>query len=141
MKIMYILVSIEQNDKFSLALGDKESFCVKEVNKPYSQAELLLKTIDEILNKKKNKLTDLKAVFVVSGPGQFSALRIGVATANTLAYALKIKVVGVKLQKKWLDLPEDEKLAKVWQKAIEQMPKTKKSNIVIPKYGSKPNIT
>lgn len=40
-------------------------------------------------------LDELKAIFIAKGPGAFSALRVGISTAKTLAYSLKIPIVSI----------------------------------------------
>jgi tRNA threonylcarbamoyladenosine biosynthesis protein TsaB len=65
-------------------------------NSKRTQAETLHLEIDKFLKKSKAPLNRLKKIGVVVGPGFFSRVRTGVVTANTLAYALKIPVVGVK---------------------------------------------
>ncbi len=41
------------------------------------------------------KPTDTQLIAVAIGPGSFTGLRVGIATAKTLAYALKCEVLGV----------------------------------------------
>jgi tRNA threonylcarbamoyladenosine biosynthesis protein TsaB len=53
----------------------------------------LLPKIDELLNKEKIKLTELNIILVNPGPGSFTGCRIGVVTANTLAWSLDIPVI------------------------------------------------
>ncbi len=134
---MYLLISTENNARFSIVLGDKSSATVKTVEKAYKQSELLLKEVKSMVKGR------VKGVFVVSGPGQFSSLRIGISTANALAYGWNVPVFGVKLNKAWLELPEDEKVMKVWQKGLKSVEKGKfeMNKIVVPEYGSEPNIT
>ncbi|MFA5021501.1 MAG: tRNA (adenosine(37)-N6)-threonylcarbamoyltransferase complex dimerization subunit type 1 TsaB [Patescibacteria group bacterium] len=106
----------------------------KQFKAPYRQAEILLAKIDDLLVLAKCELRQLKGIAVVSGPGPFTALRIGIATANTLAWALKIPIVGIKL-KEFKDLNE---LVEVITK---KMKKAKLDSIVPPFYGKEPNIT
>ncbi len=55
----------------------------------------LLPTIDRLLAQAGTPKEELTAVFVCTGPGMYTGLRVGVSTAQGLAYALKLPVVGV----------------------------------------------
>src|SRR3989337_1422311 len=55
----------------------------------------LLSTIDRLLTQAGASKGDLTAVFACTGPGMYTGLRVGVSTAQGLAYALKLPVVGV----------------------------------------------
>ena len=51
--------------------------------------------IKQLLDMAEKTTRDLTAIAVSIGPGSFTGLRIGMATAKTMAYALRIPVVGV----------------------------------------------
>jgi tRNA threonylcarbamoyl adenosine modification protein YeaZ len=51
-----------------------------------NQAENLLPNIAEILAANKYCFGDISEIIVVKGPGTFTGLRVGVTTANTMAY-------------------------------------------------------
>jgi len=51
--------------------------------------------IDALLRRAGCGLGDLKAVFVCLGPGTYMGLRVGIAAAQGLAYALRLPTVGV----------------------------------------------
>ncbi|TEU01137.1 MAG: tRNA (adenosine(37)-N6)-threonylcarbamoyltransferase complex dimerization subunit type 1 TsaB [Dehalococcoidia bacterium] len=55
----------------------------------------LLATIDRLLAQVGATKEDLAAVFVCTGPGMYTGLRVGVSTAQGLAYALRLPVVGI----------------------------------------------
>jgi len=55
----------------------------------------LLATIDRLLAQVGASKQDLAAVFVCTGPGMYTGLRVGVSTAQGLAYALRLPVVGI----------------------------------------------
>lgn len=57
--------------------------------------ELLMPTVFELLESTGTKLSKLAAVVVGCGPGPFSGLRVGMATASGLGHALGIPVYGV----------------------------------------------
>ena len=55
----------------------------------------LAPAIDALLHHAGWRPPELQVIAVVVGPGSFTGLRVGVATAKTLAYALEASVVGV----------------------------------------------
>ena len=61
----------------------------------HRHGEELLQRLDELLTEAGAARGDLTAVVVGTGPGSFTGLRIGLATAKTIAYSLDIPIVGV----------------------------------------------
>jgi len=61
----------------------------------YRHGEELLAVLDELLREAAIGLGDLAGVVVGAGPGAFTGLRVGMATAKGLAYGLHIPLVGV----------------------------------------------
>lgn len=55
----------------------------------------LMPMIDELLKNNSVLPADLDMIGVVTGPGSFTGLRIGVTTAKAIAYAGNIKLVGI----------------------------------------------
>jgi len=60
-----------------------------------THSEQLVPHIDILLEQARIKKSDLKAVVVSIGPGSFTGLRIGLATAKAISYGLAIPLVGV----------------------------------------------
>jgi tRNA threonylcarbamoyladenosine biosynthesis protein TsaB len=61
----------------------------------YRHGEELLARIDGLLADRGVEPVDLGAVAVGTGPGAFTGLRVGIATAKGLAHALGLPIVGV----------------------------------------------
>lgn len=61
----------------------------------FSHAEKLHPFINGVLEKAALSMTDLSGVVVGKGPGSYTGLRIGVAAAKGLCFALQIPLVGV----------------------------------------------
>ncbi|MFT4204527.1 MAG: tRNA (adenosine(37)-N6)-threonylcarbamoyltransferase complex dimerization subunit type 1 TsaB [Chitinophagaceae bacterium] len=58
-------------------------------------AAFVQKAIDELETTTKTSLQDLDAIAVVAGPGSYTGLRVGLATAKGLCYALDKKLILV----------------------------------------------
>ena len=61
---------------------------------PQSFSETLMPQVEEVI-KISGAFENLEAVAVTIGPGSFTGLRIGLATAKALAYAWRTKIIGV----------------------------------------------
>jgi len=132
---MILIIHTADLKKIFIGLIKEDKLIVKKkFFAQYQQAEKLLSAIDKMFQVSGYKLQDLKGIAVVPGPGPFTALRIGVATANALAWALKIPVVGIKLS----EFKNPEELIKISKQKIK---KIEIGAIVEPFYDQEPNIT
>lgn len=87
---------IDTTDREKIILGlDDEKY---ETDAREKSSQRLLIFIDEILKKNKKEIRDISEVEVNTGPGSFTGIRVGVAVANTLGFALKILVNGKKIE-------------------------------------------
>ncbi len=92
---MTLYINTASNEEIIIALKEGErTIAQKRFLAPRRQAEKLLPEIDKLLRAKKVKLDALDKIIVANRGGSFTSLRIGVITANALAYALKIPVVA-----------------------------------------------
>ncbi len=62
----------------------------------YRHGEELLARIDALLTDAGTELAGLGAVVVGTGPGAFTGLRVGLATAKGLAHGLGVPIVGIR---------------------------------------------
>lgn len=93
-------------------------------------ASMLADRIREFLTAHAAELTTLRRIVVHAGPGGFTSLRIGVTTANALAYALGIPVVGIR--------GEVGNLEALLESSRGREPASQE--IVVPEYARPPNI-
>jgi len=68
---------------------------IKELNNGYTHAENLHLFIQDVLSGANIEAKQLNAISVSTGPGSYTGLRIGYATAKGLAYALNIPLITV----------------------------------------------
>ena len=122
---MILVINTSRIDLIRIQLVEQGKVVAgQESRAKYRQSELLLPLIDKVMGK---NLKKLKAIAVVSGPGDFSALRFGITTANTLAWSL--------------NLPMIELAAGEADKRLMESLSKKRVKMVAPKYGKEPNIT
>lgn len=81
------------NNKKTIVKLDKD--CLEQPSGP-DKSQQVLSLIKQILKKNKKTLKDLTEIKVETGPGSFTGLRVGLAVANALGWALKIPVNGKK---------------------------------------------
>ncbi|MDP2918030.1 MAG: tRNA (adenosine(37)-N6)-threonylcarbamoyltransferase complex dimerization subunit type 1 TsaB [bacterium] len=95
-------ISSEEKDKIFVEthLGRKIQILDKIILKiNQNHSEELLPAVEKILKRNKIALKDLAGVGVAAGPGSFTGVRVGVAAANALGFALDIPVIGIKCEK------------------------------------------
>ncbi|HEY8109145.1 MAG TPA: tRNA (adenosine(37)-N6)-threonylcarbamoyltransferase complex dimerization subunit type 1 TsaB [Patescibacteria group bacterium] len=97
-------------------------------------SEELLARIDTLCGESSTPLKELSAIGIVSGPGPFTALRIGTAVANALGYAHKLPLVPVGGD----EVPSLPAFAKL---VAEKLDKRETVGAVLPNYGREPSIT
>jgi tRNA threonylcarbamoyladenosine biosynthesis protein TsaB len=68
---------------------------LKEENNGYTHAEHLSLFIEDVLLLAGKKMTDIDAVAISKGPGSYTGLRIGVATAKGICYGLNKPLIAV----------------------------------------------
>ncbi|MDO9399664.1 MAG: tRNA (adenosine(37)-N6)-threonylcarbamoyltransferase complex dimerization subunit type 1 TsaB [bacterium] len=122
---MILYIDTTKNDQVTIVVKDgNREVATKVFSAPHQQAERLLPEIDKLLKIKKIKLQDLKKIEIENSGGSFTSLRIGVATANALGYALGIPVVGFGGETKIVKNKDNQEFS-----------------VVEPIYDREPNIT
>jgi tRNA threonylcarbamoyl adenosine modification protein YeaZ len=81
----------------AVALGRPDGTLVAERrwSAGYRHGEELLTRIDELLRSEGAALGSVAGVIVGTGPGAFTGLRVGLATAKALAHGLGVPIVGI----------------------------------------------
>jgi tRNA threonylcarbamoyladenosine biosynthesis protein TsaB len=71
---------------------------------------------------------EVTGIIIFRGPGSFTGLRIGISTANALAYANNIPIVGA--------------TGENWRESgLKKLRKKQNDAIVLPEYGAEPHAT
>jgi tRNA threonylcarbamoyladenosine biosynthesis protein TsaB len=93
--VILLLDTATRRPVVALAAADGTVTVERTWESRHRHGEELLARLDECLTEVGARRADLTAVVVGTGPGSFTGLRIGLATAKTIAYALSIPIVGV----------------------------------------------
>ena len=90
---MYLGIDASLSEIISLYYGDKTRLERRDFSLLGEGS--LLASIDSLLNDLGQPMTALKGITVVVGHGRWTAIRVAVVVANSLAYTLAVPVVTV----------------------------------------------
>lgn len=93
MKILHIETS-SKNCSVAISDGEKILCLCEEVSENYKQSESLHTFIEWALEGAEIALKDLDAISLGKGPGSYTGLRIGTASAKGFCYGLKIPLIA-----------------------------------------------
>jgi tRNA threonylcarbamoyl adenosine modification protein YeaZ len=104
---LFLLAIDTSGTRALVALGEPGGALVAERRwaAGYRHGEELLARIDEILTNEGVTLADLCGIVVGTGPGAFTGLRVGLATAKALARGLDVPIAGVPTSEALLAAP------------------------------------
>jgi tRNA threonylcarbamoyladenosine biosynthesis protein TsaB len=92
---MILFINTANNQEIEICLKNGEEILLsRKIAIERTQAEKLLGLIEQVLKKAKIKLSDIESVAVQNSGSSFTSLRVGVATANALGFALGVPVRG-----------------------------------------------
>lgn len=96
MQKSYIFLTIQTATKqpFIFLSQGSEVIEVHLIENHHHLTENLIPYIEKALNNHSLNFKDLAAVACCNGPGSFTGIRIGISTAQTLSYALKIPLIN-----------------------------------------------
>ncbi len=136
---MILIINTAPSDLIQIILAQSaDKFKIYQLTGSGKESERLLAAIIKFINKEKISLKNIKGIGVVTGPGRFTSVRIGVVVANSLAYGLRVPVVGIKAD----DFNDDKELAaKIRSRLKKQKRGSRSDQWVVPFYGKEPNIT
>jgi tRNA threonylcarbamoyladenosine biosynthesis protein TsaB len=80
----------------NLGAADENALYGEEnINAGRAQAELLPRTVENFLLRNGFGMKDIGRIAVTTGPGYYTGIRVGLAYATALAFALRVEVVPV----------------------------------------------
>ena len=133
---MILTINTSLAAKTELQLFDEDFKLLKksEFLNHNNLSETLLSLVDKVLCENKSSKNDLSSVIVNKGPGSYTGLRIGITTANFIAYSLNIPIVAFDG-----DINDGENLKCL---IVQLRAQNKRfNNSVVPFYKSPPHIT
>lgn len=93
--LVLVLDTATRRGVLGLAEADGRVIAADSWTTAHRHGEELLSRLDALLRQAAAEPSDLAAVVVGTGPGSFTGLRIGLATAKTLSYALGLPLIGI----------------------------------------------
>ncbi len=125
---MIILTLRTDKPESEIGLYDDRAQLAYEVWPAHRQlAETLHIKINTMLDAVDKSLHDINGIVVFQGPGSFTGLRIGLATANALAYGIGCPIVAT--QADWI------------RSGIKRLLAGENDTVALPEYGAAVHIT
>ena len=90
---MILFIDTTRQNKAEIALADKSKTFRKVFDFNRNLSEILIPEIQRLFKNAKRNFSELSKIAVVAGPGSYTGVRVGVATANAFAYSLKIPII------------------------------------------------
>lgn len=91
----YLAIDTSSAVAVAVVADDGATLCAASALEPRRHAELLARMISDTLRDSGVTRRALRAVAVGTGPAPFTGLRVGLVTAQTLGFALRVPVHGV----------------------------------------------
>lgn len=76
-------------------LEDNKLICEYTINTKKTHSQKLMPMIENMLNISDININEIDVIAVCEGPGSFTGLRIGMATAKAIAHVNKLPIVGI----------------------------------------------
>ncbi|OGH68841.1 MAG: hypothetical protein A3I29_01570 [Candidatus Magasanikbacteria bacterium RIFCSPLOWO2_02_FULL_44_11] len=89
---MYIAIDTGENERIVFRFFSGKDW--QRFEYPYQNEDALLVGLNELLKQHQAKLADITGLAVRVGKGRFTATRVAITMANTLAFALRIPVIS-----------------------------------------------
>ena len=124
-----MIIGIKTADRVAeLILSNQEVIARDEWQADREMARGLLARIETLMHANSVSWDDLSGIVVYRGPGSFTGLRIGLTTANSIAYSLDLPIAGAQGDN-WL------------QDGEARLRAHENDEMVLPEYGAEPRIT
>ena len=91
---MILIVDTSDSKLVWIALKNDKQLIQKLEEENQYGSQVLLPLITKLLEANQLTWSDLKSIEVVTGPGSFTGLRVGVSVAQALGFALDVPVNG-----------------------------------------------
>lgn len=127
--MILLIDTSEELTKIALHEDNLSVIREKECTLNGNLSERLLLEVDQILKEAKCGISDLTKIYVNEGPGSYTGLRIGITTANFIAYSLDIPIIGFKNGERTANRKKDDLYGKGFVSPV------------IPSYSRPPHIT
>ena len=88
---MILAVSTHSNN-IQIAVKSSKNIYLNSLNAKVSQSKKILHMIDATLKDAGVSKKDIRSLYINSGPGMFTSLRVGIACINAISFVLKIPI-------------------------------------------------